>query len=113
LKVSEYIKNGLKNFVENLPPEDYQLLGEAQEKIHKIRCFAKINNDIIEDAKFNSSKRCKKLLSIADFICEKIKNQKLNEIKINDNDILEFFKEEKDREKLIQRLILIKKALGL
>jgi len=42
--VSEYIKNGLKNFVENLPPEDYQLLGEAQEKIHKIRCFAKIKN---------------------------------------------------------------------
>jgi len=112
MKVSEYHKKGLRNFVENVPSE-YELLGESQEGAHKIKCFVKIENDKITDAKFNSSKRCKKLMAIADFICEKIKGQNINSIKINDKEVLEFFKEEKEKDKMGNRLNIVKKALGV
>ena len=110
MKVSDYIKSGLKNFTEE-NPADYQLLGEAQEKIHKVKCFVKVDNDLIIDAKFNSSKRCKKLMAIADLICEKLKGQNISSISINDNEILEFFNEEKEKNKLIDRINLVKGAI--
>ncbi len=112
MKVSEYIKEGLKNRVEE-KPEDYEILGEAKEGVHKVTCFGKIENGIIKDAKYTSSKRCKKLMAIADLVCEKIKGQKLENTQVNDEEILEFFKEEKEKDKLIQRLNIIKKALNL
>lgn len=110
MKVSEYIKSGLKNYLENTP-SDYKLLGEAQEKIHKIRCFIKLEDNIITDAKFNSSKRCKKLMAIADLVCEKLKGQNINQLSIDEKEILSFFEEEKDKDKLSERLNLVKKAI--
>jgi len=110
LKVSEYIKSGLKNYLENIT-SDYKLLGEAQEKIHKIRCFIKVEDNIITDVKFNSSKRCKKLMAIADLVCEKLKGQNLNQLSIDEKEILSFFEEEKDKDKLSERLNLVKKAI--
>ncbi len=112
MKVSQYHKQGLKNFVEE-KPEGFKVLGEAKEGVHKVVCFIKEENGKIIDAKFNSSKRCKKLMAIADLICEKIKGQSISNIKINDVEILEFFKEEKDTEKMENRLNIVKKALGV
>ncbi len=112
MKVSEYIKQGLKNRVDN-PPEDYQLLGSHKEGAHKVECFVKVDNGKIVDAKYTSSKRCKKLMAIADYVCELIKGQSINNLYIDDEKILSFFKEERDREKMKNRLDIVKKALGI
>ncbi len=112
MKVSEYHKQGLKNFVDE-KPADYEVLGEAKEGVHKVVCFVKEENGEILDAKFNSSKRCKKLIAIADLVCGKLKGQSKNSIKIDDEDILHFFKEEKEKDKMINRLNIVKKALGV
>ena len=112
MKVSDYHKKGLKNFVDVLP-EGYKLLGKAQEGVHKVECYIKEKKGKIVDAKFNSSKKCKKLMAIADLVCEKLKGQNINSIKINDDDILNFFKEEKDKDKMLNRLNIVKKAIGV
>ena len=112
MKVSEYHKQGLKNFVEE-KPQGYEVFGEAKEGVHKIVCFVNEENGKIVDAKFNSSKRCKKLMAIADLVCEKLKGQSRESIKIDDEKILQFFKEEKEKDKMINRLNIVKKALGV
>ena len=110
MKVAEYIKNGLKNFVDE-KPEDYELLGSAKEGVHKVECYIKTDGNKIIDARYNSSKRCKKLLAIADVVCEKLKGQGLNNIQINDDEILSLFNEKKDKSKLKARLEIVKKAV--
>lgn len=112
MKVSEYHKKGLNNFVETIP-SGYKLIGEAKEGVHKVSCFIKEKDRKIEDAKFNSSKRCKKLMAIADLVCEKLKGQPVDKITINDEEILESFKEEKEKEKMQNRLNIVKKAVGV
>ncbi len=112
MKVSEYHKQGLKNRVEE-KPEGFELLGSYQEGAHKVECFIKKEGSKIVDAKYTSSKRCKKLMAIADLVCEKIKGQEVGKITINDDEILEFFKEEKEKDKMLNRLNIVKKAIGL
>ena len=109
MKVSEYHKQGLKNFVESENLEGYEVLGEAKEKVHRVKCFVKKENGKIVDAKFNASKRCKKLLAIADLTCEKIKEN--GDTNINFDEILQFFKEEKEQDKMKARLEIVKKAV--
>ncbi len=110
MKVSEYIKAGLKNRVEE-KPEGYEILGEAKEGVHRVACYIKVENGIIKDAKYTSSKRCKKLMAIADIVCEKIKGQSLENISVDDGEILQFFNEEKEKEKMKNRLKIVKNAL--
>lgn len=109
MKISEYHKQGLKNFVEDENLSGYELLGEAKEKVHKVKLLIKRENGKIIDAKFNASKRCKKLLAIADLICEKIKEN--GTININFDEILQFFKEEKEQDKMKARIKIVKKAV--
>ncbi len=112
MKVSEYIKKDLKNRVESVP-EGYELLGSAKEGVHKVECYIKKEGNKIIDAKYTSSKRCKKLMAIADLVCEKIKGQEVGKININDEEIINFFSEEKEKDKLQNRLNIVKKALGI
>ncbi len=112
MKAGEYIKQGLKNRVESVP-EGYELLGSAKEGVHKVECYIKREGNKIIDAKYTSSKRCKKLMAIADLVCEKIKGQEVGKISINDEEILGFFSEEKEKDKLQNRLNIVKKALGI
>jgi len=111
MKVADYHKNGLKNFVDS-KPEGFEVLGSAKEGIHRVECYIKAENGKVLDAKFNASKRCKKLLAVADVICEKLKGQDLNNIEINSDEILEFFNEEKDKDKMLNRINIVLKALG-
>lgn len=111
MKISEYHKKGLKNFVKE-KPDSYKMLGSAKEGIHRIEIYIKEEKGKIKDAKFNSSKRCKKLTAIADLITEKIKGMSINRLKINKEEILGFFNEEKEKDKIVSRLNLIKKALS-
>jgi len=112
MKVSDYIKQGLKNRVEEKPNE-YQLLGSVKEGVHKIECYIKVDKGKILDAKYSSSKRCKKLMAVADLIYGKIKGQKIENIQIDDDYILQFFKEEKDKDKMKDRINIVKKALNM
>lgn len=111
MKVSEYHKQGLKNFVDQ-KPEGYEVLGSAKEGVHKVEFYIKTDGDKITDVKFNSSKRCKKLMAIADLVAEKLKGQNIKDIKINPQEILDFFKEEKEKDKMENRLSIILKAIG-
>ncbi|WP_293442232.1 nicotinate phosphoribosyltransferase [Persephonella sp.] len=110
MKVSEYHKKGLKNFVEQ-KPEGYELLGSAKEGVHRVEFYIMKNNSEISDAKFSSSKRCKKLMAIADLVAEKLKNQNVSSIKIDPQGILDFFKEEKEQDKMRNRLEIVLKAI--
>ena len=112
MKASEYHKQGLKNRVEE-QPEGYQLLGSYKEGANQVSCFAKVENGKIVDAKYTSSKRCKNLMAIADVICEKLKGQNLDTISIDKDEILEFFKEEKEKDKMENRINIVLKALNL
>ena len=112
MKVAEYHKQGIKNFIEK-KPSDYNLLGKASEGIHRIEIYVKTSGNKILDAKFNSSKRCKKLLALADILVKKLKNQKSDSILISQEEVLDIFKEEKDKEKLKKRLSIIMKAINI
>jgi len=111
MKVAEYLKEGLKNFSEEAP-QDYQLLGKAKEGCHRVEFFAKVKDGIVKEAVFNSSKRCKKLLALADVVAEMLKGQKVKNLKINEEKLLETFKDEKDKKKIKERIELIKTALA-
>ena len=112
MKAGEYVKSGLKNFVEEIPPT-YENLGSAKEGCHRVEFYGRVENGVLKDVKYNSSKRCKKLLAIADLVAEKLKGQKVDNFKFNDDDILEFFDEKKDKKKMEDRLSIIKKALNI
>ncbi|ACO04702.1 MAG TPA: nicotinate phosphoribosyltransferase [Persephonella sp.] len=111
MKVSEYHKKGLKNFAEE-KPEGYEILGSAKEGAHRVEIYILEEDGKIKDAKFSSSKRCKKLMAIADFVTEKIKGQSLNSINVSDEEILKFFEEEKEKDKMLNRLNIVKKTFS-
>ncbi len=102
MKVSEYHKQGLKYFVDSEP--QFVKKGEAKEGAHRITLY------ILPDGKcvFNASRRCRKLLAITDFACDYYsRNGKFP----SKDEILEFFKEEKDRAKMKARIEILKKAI--
>ncbi len=110
MKVAEYHKKGLKNFVEE-KPEGYKTLGSAKEGVHRVEIYILEEDGKIKDAKFSSSKRCKKLMAIADLVTEKIKGLDTSSIGINDEEILQFFQEEREKDKMKNRLEIVKKAV--
>jgi len=110
LKVSQFLKSGMKNFVEERP-EGYEILGSAKEGVHRVEIYIKKSQNRITDAKFNASKRCKKLLAVAELVTERLKNQEADKISINPDEILQFFAEEKEKEKMKNRLSIVLKAL--
>ncbi len=102
MKVSEYHRRGLKHFVDSEPR--FAKKGEAREGVHRLTLY------ILPDGKcvFNASRRCKKLLAIADFACD---YYSLNGRFPPEDEILEFFREEKDRTKMKARIEILKKAI--
>ena len=100
MKVKDYIESGLKNFVE-VAPSDYKEIGKFKSGSHVVSFYIKEENDKITDVKFNSSKRCKKLLAVADYVAEIIKQKGKVE-----------FKDEKEIEKVKDRLEIVKKVLN-
>lgn len=109
MKVGEYVEKGLKNLVDN-PPEGYQELSKVKSGCHIIQAYVKKDGDRVEDIKFKVTKRCKKLLAVADYAAEKIKEKRT--LNLDQQEILEFFKEEKDVDKIIDRINLVKSAIG-
>ncbi|EDP75880.1 nicotinate phosphoribosyltransferase [Hydrogenivirga sp. 128-5-R1-1] len=105
MKVAEYVKQGLKNFVE---AEEEGLKGSCTEGCHRVTVFVKKENGKVVDCKFNATKRCKKLLAITDYMCELVKKKGTEPTK---EEILSLFPEEKERDKMENRADIALKAL--
>ncbi|MFN4318856.1 MAG: nicotinate phosphoribosyltransferase [Aquificaceae bacterium] len=110
MKVSEYIERGLKHMVEERP-EGYAELGKCTSGCHSVVYFIKGTAEKVEDIKFKATKRCKKLLAVADFAAQKIKER--GKVELKEEEVLNYFSEEKEQDKLKDRLNIVKGALGL
>ncbi len=105
MKVSEYVKQGLKNFVE---AEVEGESGSCTQGCHRVTVFLKKENGKIVDCKFNATKRCKKLLAIADYMCELVKEKGTAPTK---EELLAMFPEEKEKDKMENRVEIALSAL--
>ncbi len=105
MKVSEYVRRGLRNFVEG---EAEGKKGSYSEGVHRVTVFVKEENGRIVDCRFNSTKRCKKLLAVSDYMCELAKEKGSLP---GEEEILSFFGEEKERDKMENRVRIALKAL--
>ncbi len=109
MKVDEYLKVGLKNEVsENL---EGLMHGLCKEGCHRLELFIKKENDTIVDCKFKATKRCKKLLAVSDFLCEELKGKKSIDKNALKQKALEHFKEEKEKDKIENRIDIFLNAL--
>jgi len=52
-------------------PEGYMELGKCTSGCHSVVYFIKGTTEKVEDVKFKATKRCKKLLAVADFVAQK------------------------------------------
>lgn len=110
MRVADYLEKGLKNLVEE-KPEGYEELGRCTSGCHSVSFFVKRSGEKIEDVKFKATKRCKKLLAVADYVAEGIRRD--SKVSLDEKGILEFFGEEKEQDKLKDRIKIVKSALGL
>ncbi|MDW8095385.1 MAG: nicotinate phosphoribosyltransferase [Aquificaceae bacterium] len=110
MKVNEYVEKGLKNLVED-KPEGYEQLGKCTSGCHSVSFFLKGSAEKVEDIKFKATKRCKKLLAVADLVAEKIKEK--GKVHLEEEQILSYFSEEAEKDKIKDRLSIVKGALGL
>ena len=110
MKVKDYVENGLKHFLEDVPA-DYKEVGKCKSGCQSVGFYIKEEDKKITDVKFSSSKRCKKLLAVADYVAEIVKSK--GKIEFEDEEILKFFKDEKEIDKVRDRLEIVKKALNV
>lgn len=109
MKVSEYVESGLKNIVDQAP-EGYQQLSKVKSGCHVVEAYIKKEGERIEDIRFKVTKRCKKLLAVADYVAEKIRET--GRLEFDHQQVLDFFGDEKEKDKLLERINLIKSAVG-
>ena len=113
MKVAEYHRQGLRRYAD-APPQGYHPLGtEARRGVHRVAFFAQIANGQLADVRFTSSKRCRKLLALADLAAERLQGQPAQGFHLAADDLLAFFAEERDKAKMAERLSLVFEALGL
>jgi len=87
--------------------EEGKLVGEAKKGVHWVKIFEKNGKYY-----YNSSKRCKKLLAISDYVMDLI-NKGIKKKESIKEKTLEFFKEEKETNKIKDRLNLVLEALKI
>ena len=113
MKVADYHRQGLRRYVD-APPEGYQPLGEeARRGVHRVAFFAQVADGQLADVRFTSSKRCRKLLALADVTAERLVGQPYPNFRLDVNGLLAFFAEERDQAKMADRASLIAEALHL
>ena len=110
MDVKTYVAGGLAHRVET-PPEGYVALGEAREGGHRVAFYARVENGALAHVVFTSTKRCKKLMALADRVCTLLEGQTAGEFTIDPDAVLGFFQDERDQEKLRKRMDLILRAL--
>ena len=111
MKVAEYHRQGLRYWVEE-PPEGFAPLGrEAREGGHRVAFFARVEAGRLAEVVFHSSRRCRKLLALADVAAERLRGQPAQGYSLDAEELLNFFAEERDRAKMQARVELILQAL--
>ena len=110
MRAADYIEKGLTSMVEE-KPEGFIELGKCTSGCHSVSYFIKGAPDKVEDMKFKATKRCKKLLAVADFVAKRIKEK--GRVYLDEGEILKYFSQEKEQEKLKDRIEIVKKALAL
>jgi hypothetical protein len=113
MKVAAYHQQGLRHWVET-PPEGWVPLGrEAREGGHRVAFFARVADGRLAEVAFHSSRRCRKLLALADVAAERLRGQPAQGYTLDPEALLTFFAEERDRAKMQARVDLLLRALGL
>ncbi|MCS6998269.1 MAG: nicotinate phosphoribosyltransferase [Aquificaceae bacterium] len=110
MKVAEYVEKGLKNLVEE-KPEGYTEVGKCTSGCHSVSFFIKGSPEVVEDIRLKATKRCKKLLAVADLVADKIRER--GRVYLDEEEVLGHFSEEKEQDKLRDRISMVKTALGL
>ena len=113
MKVAAYHRQVLRHRVE-APPDGFVPLGQmAHEGGHRVAFFARIEDGRLAEVVHTGSKRCRKLLALADLAAERLQGQPASGYTLDANALLAFFAEERDRAKMQARLALVLRALGL
>ncbi len=113
MKVADYHRQGLRRYV-GAPPEGYRPLGtEARRGAHRVAFFGRVADGRLEDVRFTSSRRCRKLLALADLAAERLQGQPFPDFRLDPAELQAFFAEERDQAKMADRADLIAEALGL
>ena len=102
MRVKEFFeKEKLKHFTEERP-EGFEALPEVKEEAHRIQFFTNGKRWL-----FNSSKRCKKLLALAETAARMMEEKG----EVREEELLSLFKEERDGKKMEERAKLVLRAL--
>ncbi len=111
MKVAEYLKEGPKNMVEEAL-DGYNKVGEFKSGCHRVNIMLKVERGKVKDCKFTATKRCKKLLAVADYVCENVKGKSTKSLSISEEDIVSFFGDEKETDKIKNRAEIVLNALN-
>ncbi len=112
MKVAEYHRQGLKHRVDT-PPEGYIPLGTARDGGHRVSFYARVQKGHLAHVVHTGSKRCRKLLALADVAAARLQGQPYPGYTLKARELLDFFREERDKAKMTQRVHLVLRALGL
>ncbi|NPA26797.1 MAG: hypothetical protein GXO36_04285 [Chloroflexi bacterium] len=112
MRVRDYHANpGIRYWVPE-PPAGYQPLGtEARQGGHRVAFWAKVEDHTLQDVRFTASRRCRKLLALADVVADRLRGQPYPDCRWDPEAVLATFAEERDQAKLRDRLALIQQAL--
>ncbi len=107
MKVKDFIeKEGLKRLVQS-QPDGFYPLPQVKEGVHSLQFFLKEEEGKVKECRFKGSKRCKKLLALSELACRLLESKG----EVRKEELLSFFKEEKDKKKMEERVELVLKAL--
>ncbi len=113
MKVAEYHRQGLRHRVDAVPEGFVPLGAEAREGAHRVAFYAQVADGRLARVVHTGSKRCRKLLALADVAAERLEGQPAQGYRLTADELLAAFAEERDRAKMRARAALVLRALGL
>jgi len=92
--------------------DGYNKTGEFKSGCHRVNLMLKVERGKVKDCKFIATKRCKKLLAVADYVCESVKGKSVKSLTLTEEDIVNFFGDEKEKDKIRNRAEIVLNALN-
>ncbi len=111
MKVAEYHRQGLRHWVLEVPEGFVPLGTEARDGGHRVAFFARVEAGRLTEVVATGSRRCRKLMALADLAAERLQGQSVEDYALSLEELLDFFAEERDRAKMRARANLIMQAL--
>ncbi len=113
MKVADYHRRGLRHRVE-ARPDGFVLLGqEVREGGYRVAFYAQVADGRLQRVVHTGSKRCRKLLALADVAAARLEGQPIPGYHLRAEDLLGVFAEERDQAKMRARAALVLRALAL